>query len=216
MQLLLDPGIQESWNIMFSPFAQNNRTHRRTVVVALLLAALTIGRASDAATRSNWTIDPARTRISFSIDAVGYPRTEGEFRRFEGHISVDFDHPGQSRVRFQVEAGSIDVGSASFSDYLRSQAFLNADRFGEIVFSSTAVEKVDERTIHVTGDLTMLGVTRPLAVDVEVSRPLGQTRGRLGFTARARIDRLGFGMNSGYPLISKDVDLVVASEAVAQ
>ena len=201
---------------MFSPSVQTNGIHRRIVVVALLLAALTIGQSGDAATRSNWAIDPVRTRISFSIDAVGYPRTEGEFHRFEGHISVDFDHPGQSRVKFQVEAGSIDVGSASFSEYLRSQAFLNADRFGEIVFSSTAVEKVDEHTIHVTGDLTMLGVTRPLAVDVEVSRQAGQSHARLGFTARAKIDRLEFGMNSGYPVISRDVDLVVASEAVEQ
>ena len=201
---------------MFSPSVQTNGIHRRIVVVALLLAALTIGQSGDAATRSNWAIDPVRTRISFSIDAVGYPRTEGEFHRFEGHISVDFDHPGQSRVKFQVEAGSIDVGSASFSEYLRSQAFLNADRFGEIVFSSTAVEKVDEHTIHVTGDLTMLGVTRPLAVDVEVSRQAGQSHARLGFTARAKIDRLEFGMNSGYPIISRDVDLLVASEAVEQ
>jgi polyisoprenoid-binding protein YceI len=201
---------------MISFFAPNVGNHRRPLATALLLAALAIGQADDASARSNWAIDPARTRISFAIDAIGYPRTEGEFRQFEGRISVDFDHPMQSRVSFRVEAGSVDVGSASFGDYLRGQAFLDADRFKEIAFTSTAVEKIDERQIRVTGDLTMLGVTRPLTVDVEVSRPAGQAHARLGFTARAKIDRLAYGMNSGFPIISRDVDLMVASEAIEQ
>ena len=142
------------------------------------------------------------------------PAHKGEFHHFDGRISVDFDHPPQSRVSFNVETQSVDVGSASFDDYLRSEAFLNADRFKQIAFVSTAVEKINEHEIHVTGDLTMLGVTKPLTVDVEVNRQAGQSRARLGFTARAKIDRLAFGMNSGFPVISRDVDLLVASEAV--
>ena len=71
-----------------------------------------------------WRIDPAKTTIAFAIDAVGFPRTEGRFDRFEGRISVDFEHPDRSSVIFHVQAQSVDVGSASFSDYLRSTAFL--------------------------------------------------------------------------------------------
>jgi polyisoprenoid-binding protein YceI len=201
---------------MFSTFAPNAGNRRRPPIAAALAAMLAIGHAGGASARSNWAIDPARTRISFSIDAIGYPRTEGEFHLFQGRINVDFDHPDQSRVSFQVETKSVDVGSASFSDYLRSQAFLNADRFKEIAFVSTSVEKIGEREIRVTGELTMLGVTRPLTVDVEVSRQAGQSQARLGFTAHAKIDRLEFGMNSGFPIISRDVDLLVASEAVEQ
>jgi len=197
-------------------FALKNKTPRRAAFSTLLLAVLAMTPQSRATSRTNWAIDPARTRISFSIDAIGYPRTEGEFRRFDGRISVDFDHPAQSHVNFHVEAGSVDVGSASFSDYLRSEAFLNAARFNEIVFSSTAVEKVDDHLVRVTGDLTMLGVTRPLTVDVEVRREAEARRARLEFTARAKIDRLEFGMSSGFPVISRDVDLLVASEAAEQ
>jgi polyisoprenoid-binding protein YceI len=184
---------------------------RAAGVSAVLVAGLTT-----AAPRSNWEIDPTRTNISFSIDAVGYPRTQGEFHKFDGRISVDFDHPAESRVSFRVESQSVDVGSASFSDYLRGDAFLNAARFKEILFQSTAVEKINEHQIRVTGDLTMLGVTQPLTVDVDVRRQSGQARARLGFTARAKINRLEFGMNSGFPVISREVDLVVASEAVEQ
>src|SRR5579863_5406904 len=173
--------------------------------VRLLCAALTLGVLAQSQGRAfaavNWRIDPSRTHIAFSIDAVGYPRTQGEFRHFDGRISVDFDHPAQSRVSFHVESQSVDVGSASFSDYLRSSAFLDATRFNEIVFSSTGVEKVDEHQVRVTGDLTMLGVTHPLTVDVEVRREPEVKRSRLQFVAHAKIDRLEFGMNSGFPVI---------------
>jgi polyisoprenoid-binding protein YceI len=205
-------SIEKVEFLMFSSLGPN--VDRRCVAVALLLALADVA-PGHATPRSNWAIDPARTHISFSIDAIGYPRTQGEFRRFDGRLSVDFDHPAQSRVSFRVQSQSIDVGSASFSDYLRSDAFL-ASRFSEIVFSSTAVEKIDEHDIRITGDLTMLGVTRPLTVDVEVRRRTAQSRARLEFTARAKINRLEFDMNSGFPVISRDVDLVVASEAQEQ
>src|SRR5579863_9706369 len=120
--------------------------------VRLLCAALTLGVLAQSQGRAfaavNWRIDPSRTHIAFAIDAVGYPRTQGEFRHFDGRISVDFDHPAQSRVSFNVETQSVDVGSASFDDYLRSEAFLNADRFKQIAFVSTAVEKISEHEIH--------------------------------------------------------------------
>lgn len=187
---------------------------RTAGALATLVAISTAAPAAHAAPASQWAIDPARTHITFSIDAIGYPRTQGEFHQFAGEISVDFDHPDRSRVDFRVEAQSVDVGSAPVSDYLRSDALLNAASFKTIAFVSTSVTKVDERTIHVAGELTMLGVTRPLGVEVSVSRPQDQGQARLAFTARARIDRLEFGMNTGFPLISRNVDLVVASEAV--
>jgi polyisoprenoid-binding protein YceI len=169
--------------------------------------------ASDAFARSNWLIDPARTHIGFAIDAVGWPQTIGKFDRFEGRIAVDFDHPSQSRVTFHVQSQSVDVGSSGFSDYVRSEVLLNAARFPTIDFTSTAVEKLDDHRVRVTGDMTLLGTTRPLSVDVDVSSQAEGGHTRLGFTARARIDRLDFGMNSGFPIISRDVLLTISTEA---
>jgi polyisoprenoid-binding protein YceI len=105
----------------------------------------------------------------------------------------------------------VDVGSASFDDYLRSDAFLNSTRFPSIDFVSNSVAKVDDHTVRVTGELTLLGVTRPLSVDVAVQREGG---GRLAFLAKTNVDRLAFGMNSGFPLVSRDVELVISSAAV--
>ena len=165
-----------------------------------------------AAPVDEWALDPARTHISFSVDAIGLPRTEGEFHAFDGRIAIDFEHPAMSRVAFRVEAGSIDAGSAALSDALRSAAFFDTARFAEIAFVSTKVEKIDEQTVRVAGDLTMLGVTRPLSVEVEVHRQSAEPHAQFDVKAHTTIDRLEFGMSAGYPLISRDVNLVVASE----
>jgi polyisoprenoid-binding protein YceI len=182
----------------------------------LFFAALTLAVLAEAHVPAlaavNWRIDPARTHIAFAIDSVGYPRTRGQFRQFQGRISIDFAHPDRSSVAFHVQSQSVDVGSQSFDDYLRSVAFLDSGRFPSIDFVSSSVVKVDDHTVRVTGDLTLLGVTRPLTVDVAVQRE-GDGQ-RLSFLAKTNIDRLAFGMNSGFPLVSRDVELVISSAAI--
>jgi polyisoprenoid-binding protein YceI len=194
-------------------FRLSRQRPRAFPIACLALAIIVAMPAARALARSNWSIDPARTHIGFTIDAVGWPRTIGKFERFEGRIAVDFDHPAQSRVSFHVQTQSVDVGSPTFSDYVRSVVLLNAARFPTIDFTSTSVEKLDDHSVRVTGDLTLLGTTRPLSVDVDVSRQTEGGRTRLGFTAKARIDRLAFGMNSGFPIISRDVELTISTEA---
>jgi len=179
------------------------------VILALGAVSLTPAPAPAAA---DWKIDPARTTIAFAIDATGFPRTEGRFRHFEGRIAVDFNRPENSSVAFHVQSGSVDVGSASFSDYLRSPAFLDAGKHPSIDFVSTSVQKLSDHAVRVTGELTLLGVTKPLIVDVAVTRDAGG-KGRLEFEAQTRIDRLEFGMNSGFPLVSRNVDLMIKSAA---
>jgi polyisoprenoid-binding protein YceI len=194
--------------------ARETAIRRIRIVCAIVTLGLAPQVAALAAAPANWRINPERTHIAFAIDAVGYPRTHGQFRQFSGRISVDFDHPDRSNVTFHVQTQSVDVGSQPFDDYLRSAAFLDAAKFPSIDFISKSIEKVDDRTVRVTGDLTLLGVTRPLVVDVAVQRGTGDGGGRLVFLARTSIDRLAFGMNSGFPLVSREVELAISSEAV--
>ena len=154
-----------------------DKTIRPTRFVCAILAFGLLAQAqapADAAV--NWRIDPARTHIAFAIDAVGYPRTRGEFRRFDGRIAVDFDHPDRSSVVFHALSQSVELGSPSFDDFVRSEGFLNAAHYPSIDFVSKSVEKIDEHTVRVTGDLTLIGVTRPLSVDVAVQREAAGAR----------------------------------------
>ena len=218
--------VRERWRSMSSldcdDFGLNQSRSRKIIDcgrrkgfipgAAAMAVWLAIVPLAGAAAIDEFALDPARTHISFSVDAIGLPRTEGEFHVFDGRIAIDFEHPAMSRVAFRVEAGSIDAGSAALSDALKSAAFFDTARFADIAFVSTKVEKIDEQTVRVAGELTMLGVTRPLSVDVEVHRLSTQPHARFDVKAHTTIDRLEFGMSAGYPLISRDVNLVVASE----
>ncbi len=166
--------------------------------------------------RSSWTIDPSQTHVLFWIDAAGWPRTAGEFKSFVGHINIDFNIPSRSRVDFQVAAKSVDVKSQSLNDYLCGEVFFNAAKYPDMRFLSTNVEKRDEQHAEVTGDLTMLGVTKPISLDVEVTPKLAGTNKRLGFKATGVINRLDYVMNFGYPIISDLIHLTVTMEASAE
>jgi polyisoprenoid-binding protein YceI len=185
----------------------------RGLCAGLAIAAVAASAATGAAA-TLWSLDPARTHIGFEIEAVGYSPTKGAFHRFEGRITVDFEHPERSNVAFHVQSQSVDVGSSSFSDYIRSAVFLDAARFPTIDFVSNEVRKLDDHTIRVGGGLTLLGVTRPLTVDVTVRREPNGSRGKLGFDVETRIDRLEFGMNSGFPLVAREIELKISTEAV--
>ena len=184
----------------------------RCALLGLVLIAATVA----AQARSSWQIDPSQTHVRFWVDAIGWPRTTGEFKSFKGRIDIDFDRLSRSRVDFRVAAKSVDVDSANMDDYLRSEVFLNVARFPSMGFVSTSVEKRDEHLARVTGDLTMLGVTRPISLDVEFARKLAAANQRIGFKATGTINRLDFGMNAGYPLISDAIHLTVTTEASAE
>ena len=184
----------------------------RCALLGLVLIAATVA----AQARSSWKIDPSQTHVGFWVDVIGWPRTAGEFKSFEGRIEIDFDRPSRSRADFRVAANSVDVNSATIDYFLRSEAFFNVARFPDIRFVSTSVEKRDEQHALVTGDLTMLGVTRPVSLGVEVARNLAAANQRVGFKATGVINRLDFGMNSGYPLISEAIHMTVTTEASAE
>lgn len=112
------------------------------------------------------------------------PRTHGQFRQLSGRIAGDLDHPDRSSVTFHVQSQSVDVSSRSFDDYLRSAAFLDAAQFPALDFASKSVEKVDDHTVRVIGDLTLLGVTRPLTVEVAVQHETAGSGQRFAFLAK--------------------------------
>ncbi|MGH6846229.1 MAG: YceI family protein [Methylocella sp.] len=183
---------------------------------ALALAIFVCCVSQVAKTRLLWTVNPAQTRIAFVIDAIGWPQTVGRFTNFRGKIAIDFENPRASNVSFKVAANSVDAGSSSLNDFLRGEPFFNVANYPYISFVSTSVEKADARHAHVAGNLTMLGVTRPINLNVEVNRKLAAAGQRVGFKATGTIDRRDFGMNAGYPVISEAVHLMVTTEVVGE
>jgi polyisoprenoid-binding protein YceI len=182
---------------------------RAAISMALVMCAGMLLQGLPSLARTATPIDPAKTRISFEIDAVGWPTTRGTFAVFDGTIAVDLDKPAQSAVLFRVNAASVDAGSASITSYVKSESMLNVSKFPAITFRSSGVQKTGERSVKVTGDLNFYGTELPASFDVDVDRqPQGKA---LSFTARGVIKRSEFGFISGQPLISDDVKITVTT-----
>jgi polyisoprenoid-binding protein YceI len=191
-----------------------NLVIRIAIVRALALAAFVYFGDQIAEAGSAWTVNPANARITFVVESGGQPQAEGHFTSFRGEIALDFDNPRTSSALFNVDANSVDVGSPSFNEYLRSEPFFNITKYPSISFVSTGVEKIDEGHAHVTGDLTFLGEIRPISLDVEVDRKLTSAGLTVSLRATGMIDRREFGMDIGYPVVSETVRLIVTTEFV--
>jgi polyisoprenoid-binding protein YceI len=168
-----------------------------------------------AATRAQaWRIDEAQTWIGFKIDAIGFPTTRGHFAHYSGQVLIDFDRPAKSYTTFTVDSASVDVGSSSFNEFVKSGVLLDAERFPTMSFASTQVEKLDSRTARVTGNLTMLGVSKPLVLTVDVETDPSAKGRAMAFVARGTIARSDFGMKFGIPVIDDALEITVKTRAL--
>jgi polyisoprenoid-binding protein YceI len=193
--------------------APHGQTRRRLVAACALVLVCCVG-ARAAISAQSWRIDEAHTSIGFKIDAAGFPTTRGRFAHYTGRIVLDFEHPAKSMTNFIVDASSVDVGSQSFNDFVKSVALLDVARFPTLSFASTEVEKLDPRTARVTGNLTMLGVTKPVALTVNVETEPSGRRRVVSFSATGTVRRSDFGMAFGIPLIDDALEITVKTRAL--
>lgn len=147
-----------------------------------------------------WAIDPAHSDISLAVRHLMVSKVRGRFSRFEGRIDIAED-PSASSVTASIDTASIETGEPNRDAHLRSDSFLDVDTYPTITYQSRAV-RPDGEDFMVDGDLTVHGVSRPVALALEVNGvgpdPYGGTRA--GFSATAEISRKDFGIDIDMPL----------------
>ncbi len=162
----------------------------------------------------SFSLDPGHTFPSFEIRHQGVSVMRGKFNRSQGRVLLDPAGP-DSRVEVRVDATSGDTGHDGLNQKLLGSAFFNTAQFPEIRFVSSEVAFKDGKPVSATGDLTLLGVTRPVTLEIRdyactlqflTRRPL------CGADVHTSIKRSDFGMNFGIPLIGDEVKLAIEVE----
>jgi len=163
----------------------------QTTTTAIQIPQLTAG---------TWAIDAAHSDVSFSVRHLMVSKVKGSFRTFEGAIEIGDDQLASS-VTASIDVASIDTRDENRDNHLRSGDFFAVEQYPTMTYRSTGVRPSADGYI-VDGELTLHGVTRDVALDLEFngvsSDPWGGTRA--GFSATTEINRKDFGIDISMPL----------------
>ncbi|HEX6568627.1 MAG TPA: YceI family protein [Acidimicrobiales bacterium] len=176
---------------------------------------------TDTAT-GTYAIDPAHSRIGFVARHAMITKVRGSFNEFTGTGYFDTEDPSKSHLQLTIEAASIDTRNADRDGHLRTNDFLDMEKYPQITYTSTSVSQLDADTYRVTGDLTIKGVSKPVTVDFEYAGtavdPFGNHR--IGLEGSVVINRKDWGVNwnaaldAGGVLVSEKVTLEFEVSAI--
>ena len=189
---------------------------KRLAVLALAFPPLAVSAATD-----SYTFDPLHTSVSFSIDHLGLAMIHGRFSKYSGKFSIDRTAKTGS-VELAVETVSVDTNDndkgnrpRSRDEHLRSTDFFNAAEFPRMTYKSSHATFAGDVPTAVEGNLTLLGVTKSVALTVErfkCNPATATAKERCGGIVSGKIKRSDFGMKRGIPSIGDDVFLAFGFE----
>jgi polyisoprenoid-binding protein YceI len=190
-----------------------NKLAKATITLGSLLTFSFGAIASE-----SYNIDAYHSSILFKVNHLGASNFYGRFNDVSGEVTFDDKNPEKSSVNITVNANSVDTNSKKRDDHLRSPDFFNSKQFPTITFKSKKVEKVNDKTFKVTGDLSLHGVTKTISFTFnkvgEGKNPKGQKimGGETSFT----IKRSDFGMDymQGPGMLGDDITLILSFEGV--
>lgn len=189
---------------------------RMAISTALFVATASLAQAAE-----RYTVHEDHTWVTFSVNHAGWANARGLFRTVSGDIVFDQDDVTKSAVSVVIASDSLDTNSEQRDRDMGGADFLNIVEFPEITFESTRIEQTGERTAIVFGDLTMIGVSREVALDVvwnnEMPLPWDATTIKTGFSATATIDGTDFGMSQLVAFgLGPKIDVAIDLEALRQ
>ncbi len=170
---------------------------------------------------TQWALDPTHSELQFKVKHLMITNVTGQFKVLSGGIESEGDDFSQVSVNFTADAASVDTGNEQRDGHLKSPEFFDAEQFPQIAFQSKAFNAA---TGKIEGDLTLHGVTKPVALDVEFSGtnkdPWGNEKA--GFSISGKVNRTDFGLNwnaaleTGGVLVSEDVRIAAEIQFVKQ
>jgi polyisoprenoid-binding protein YceI len=145
-------------------------------------------------TTGTWTLDPSHSEIGFTVRHAGISKVRGQFKDATATLELA-DNVADSKISATIQTASFDSGDANRDGHVRGEDFFDVEKFPEISFVSNAIVPKGD-AYELQGDLTIKGVTRPVALETELHGvavdPFGNTRA--GLTAETTISRKDFGL----------------------
>ncbi len=172
---------------------------------------------------ATWQMDPDHSSFQFKVRHLTISNVKGDFNKVQGTVMIDDQNIDNLKVEVVVDAASVNTDHSKRDEHLRGPEFFDVTKYPTITFVSKKVIKAEPNRLKVMGDLTIHGVTREIAVDVEgptpeVKDPWGNFR--RGATATTKISRKDFGLawnkmlDGGGMVVGDEVNIYLEVELV--
>jgi len=184
--------------------------------IALATAASTAVALAAPALAAPWVVDKSHALVTFEVDHLGFSAVHGVFREFDARIDFDPEAVEDTRLRFVIDAASVDTFWEARDEHIRGEDFFDVANHPEIIFESTAVTPTGGETAEVTGDLTLIGETREVTFEAALNKlgpsPFDADKTIAGFTVTGEIDRTEWGMDYAAPAVGTVIPIRVDLE----
>jgi len=189
-------------------------------MLAGLAAALALPAAAGTTT---YQIDPRHSSAGFGVTHLMISTVRGEFHGVTGTVVVDDSDVSKSVVNVTIDATTLDTREPDRDKHLKSEAFFDVAKYPTITFQSTRIERNNDGSLKITGDLTIRGVTKSAVLTASVPKPpIKDPWGlqRTAASASTRINRQEFGvawnqkLDSGGVVVGDDVTITLDVEMI--
>lgn len=183
--------------------------------IQLTTFLMTAAFALPATAADSYTVDPAHTFPNFEINHLGFSTMHGRFGATTGKITLDTAAKSGS-IDITIDATSIDTGHAKRDTHLKSDEFFNVAKFPTLAYKSSKLKFNGDKLSGADGELTMLGVTKPVSLAVTAfncgPHPMNK-KPMCGANATATIKRSDFGLSTYVPAVGDEVKISIEVEA---
>jgi len=149
------------------------------------------------ANQTKWVIDPTHSELLFKVKHLMITNVKGEFRKFDASIIANGDDFSQAKVKATVQADSVFTNNDDRDKHLKSGDFFDVENHKTLEFEGTSFEKLDDENYKLKGNLTIVGVTKEVTLDVEFGGTAVDPWGnkKAGFSISGKINRKEWGLN---------------------
>jgi polyisoprenoid-binding protein YceI len=147
----------------------------------------------------DYVLDPDHGKITFTVTHMGFSYYTGQFTGVEAKLHLDAAKPSESKLDATVPVAGIATSNPKLDTHLKTPDFFNADKFPAVSFHATKIVRTGPKTAQITGDLTLLGVTKPVTLEAEFlqagQHPFIPGVYEVGFAAHGSLKRSEWGMS---------------------
>lgn len=186
----------------------------RFAVILLLFGFISINA------QSKWTVDKSHSKVQFSVTHLIISEVTGQFKSFDANVEASKDDFTDAKIEFASDVNSINTDNEGRDKHLKSDDFLNAEKFPKITFVGKSFKKVGNKNYKLVGDFTIRDITKEVTLDVvyngSVKDPWGNTKA--GFKINGEVNRFDYNlkwnslMEAGGAVVGKTVAIVVDLE----